>query len=294
MANAFSRSWEITKLSFNVIKQDKELLAFPFLSVIFSAAFILAIIFPSYFTFALFKSRELGIGEYIMLFLLYLGLSFVATFFNVCVVYTTKKRFEGGNATFKESVGFAFSKIDMVFLWSLVSATVGMMLRLIDRMAEKAGKGGEILLYITRSILGMIWSIVTIFVIPGMVYHNLGPFDAIKKSVQVLKKTWGESLIRYYGLGLAQFAFIIAGIVIFMPLFMVMSPLGIFGILISAGIGVLYLISVVLIFGIANQIFNTALFVYADSGKIPSGYNREVMENAFHKKVQGTGQSGVI
>ena len=33
---AFSRSWEITKLSFSVIKQDKELLLFPIFSGIFS------------------------------------------------------------------------------------------------------------------------------------------------------------------------------------------------------------------------------------------------------------------
>jgi len=92
-------------------------------------------------------------------------------------------------------------------------------LRLIDEIAERAGRSGQILLYITRSILGMVWGIVTIFVIPGMVYYNLSPFDAIKKSVAVLKKTWEESLIRYYGSGLAQFLFIVVGIIFNTALF---------------------------------------------------------------------------
>ena len=218
----------------------------------------------------------------------------IVTFFNVCVVYTAKKRFEGGNATFGESINCAVSRINLIFLWSAVSATVGIILRLIDEMAERAGRSGQILLYITRSILGMVWSIVTIFVIPGMVYYNLSPFDAIKKSFAVLKKTWGESLIRYYGLGLAQFLFILAGIILFIPLFMALSAVGIFGIMAAIIAGILYFLIVMLVFGIASQIFNTALFVYADSGKIPSGYNEEIMEHAFHRKSQVFGQSGTI
>lgn len=295
MANAFSRSWEITKLSFNVMKQDKELLAFPILATIFSLVFIAAILFPSFFAGLISPdAQNIGISGYAILFLIYFGLAFIATFFNVCVVYTAKKRFEGGNATFGESINFSVSRINLIFLWSAVSATVGIILRLIDEMAERAGRSGQILLYITRSILGMVWGIVTIFVIPGMVYHNLGPFEAIKKSVAVLKKTWGESLIRYYGLGLVQFLFIILGIILFIPLFMALSAIGIVGIMAVIIAGILYFLIVMLVFGIASQIFNTALFVYADSGKIPSGYSKEIMEHAFHKKAQGFGQSGTI
>ncbi|MBI2522856.1 hypothetical protein HYW19_00540 [Candidatus Woesearchaeota archaeon] len=295
MANAFSRSWEITKLSFNVMKQDKELLAFPILATTFSLIFIAAMVFPSVFLGLVTMNAEYaGAAEYIILFLIYFGLAFIATFFNVCVVYTTKKRFEGGNATFGESINFAVSKINLIFLWSAVSATVGIILRIIDEMAERAGRSGQILLYVTRSILGVVWSIVTIFVIPGMVYYNLSPFDAIKKSVAVLKKTWGESLVRYYGLGLVQLIVILIGAVLIVPLFMLLFPLGLFWTLGIILLGILYLVVVMLVFGIANQIFNTALFVYADSGKIPSGYNKEIMENAFHKKAQSFGQSGTI
>ena len=47
MAGVFSRSWHITKLSFRVIKQDKELLLFPILAGIFSIIFIFAMLFPT-------------------------------------------------------------------------------------------------------------------------------------------------------------------------------------------------------------------------------------------------------
>jgi len=288
MANAFSRSWEITKLSFNVIKQDKELILFPFLAGIFSLIFMAAMIIPSILPMFLADNQlvahSLTILEYIILFIIYLGIAFIATFFNVCVVYTTKKRFEGGNATFGESIGFAFSKIHLILSWSLLAATVGLILRLIDRLAERMGNGGRIVVSILNSILGMIWSIITIFVVPAMVYNNLGPFAAIKRSVQVLKKTWGESLIRYYGLGLVQFLLLFIGIIIFVGLIIASTFLGIYAVLVVVILAILYFLGVILIFTVANSIFNTALYEYADKGTIPAGYNQEVLSHAFQAK----------
>lgn len=283
MSNAFSRSWEITKLSFHVIKQDKELLLFPLLAGIFSILFMAAMIFPAIATSFLQGAAQqpFGIFEYAIIFVTYLGIAFIATFFNVCVVYTTKVRFDGGNATFGESIKFALSKVHLIFAWSLVSATVGLILRILDRMAERAGQAGRMVLGILIAVLGMAWSIVAIFVVPGMVYYNLGPIEAIKSSVQTLRKTWGESLIRYFGLGLMEFLFIASGIVVAVMLFILLSGLGIFAIVAVLIMAILYLLGVILVFNVANSIFNTALYVYADTGKIPKGYSKEIMHDAF-------------
>jgi hypothetical protein len=255
------------------------------MAFITSAIFILAMLFPSVIAAILegMSPNNLGAMAYVMMFLTYLGLAFIATFFNVCVVYTTKIRFEGGNATFGESIKFAMSKVHLIFSWSLLAATVGLILGIIDRMAQKAKGAGKIVLTILRSVLGLAWSIVTIFVVPGMVYHNLSPIAAIKKSVQTLKKTWGESLIRYYGLGLMQGIFVFIGILIAIPIVLVSISAGPVGIIASVGAFVVYFILVGLIFAIANSIFSTALYVYADQGKIPSGYSKEIMEGAFRQ-----------
>ena len=286
MPNAFSRSWEITKLSFSVIRQDKELLLFPFLAGIFSITFILAMLFPTLIALV-FKGigmRSAGALQYALWFVAYFGLAFIATFFNVCVVYTAKVRFKGGNATFWESIKFALSRIHIIFYWSILSATMGIILRILDNMAERAGKGGKILLGILSSVLGMAWSIITIFVVPGMVYNNLGPIGAIKKSMQILRKTWGESLIRHFGLGLVELVFFVAGIIISIPLVLVAIGMGIYGILFAVLLIIIYFITVGIVFSIANSIFNTALYVYADTGKIPKGYSKDVMANAFKSR----------
>lgn len=285
MAGMFSRSWEITKLSFGVIGKDKEMLAFPILSGIFSLLFIVAILFPTIVVGALAGNEfQGGIFELLILFIVYLGLAFIATFFNVATVYTAKKRFEGGDATFGESLKFAFSKLWIIFLWALVSAVVGIILRLIEMAAERMGKIGEIILTIVRVGLGAAWAIVTVFVIPILVYKGHTPFDAIKESTKTIKKTWGESLIRAFGLGAIEFLLIILGVVLTIILMFVSIPLGIGVTLFVLGLGIFFVLGVIIIFGVANQVYNTALYIYAETGKIPDGFNKEVLAHAFEEQ----------
>lgn len=286
--NAFSRSWNITKLSFAVINKDRELIWFALLSFIFSTLFVVAMVVPSIMPALLnegISDTTLEAYQYAILFVTYFGLAFIATFFNVCVVYTTKVRFEGGNATFNESFSFAFSKLGLIFKWSLLSATVGLLLRLLDNLASRLGKAGQIVASILIGLLGMTWSIITIFVVPVLVYEGLGPIDAVKKSTQVIKKTWGESLIRAIGLGLIQFFTFVLIIVLCGGITYVLGNLiGVSGFIAGVSLGLLLLFFTGLIFSVANTIFNTALYVYANNNKVADGFNEEVVRDAFKTK----------
>jgi hypothetical protein len=286
--NAFSRSWLITKLAFGVINKDRELLGFALLSFIFSTVFAIAMIIPSVIPTLVandYSYESLQLLEYLVIFATYFGLAFIATFFNVCVVYTTKVRFEGGDATFGESFKFALSRLPVIFQWSLISATIGLLLRVLHNLASRLGKGGQIIAQIVIGLIGMAWSIVTIFVVPVLVYENISPIDAIKKSAQVIKKTWGESLIRSIGLGLVQFLVFVLVIGFSIGLMYALTAIvGNTGILIGISIGALLLLLTGLIFSVATTIFNTALYVYANNNQLASGFNEDVMKDAFRTK----------
>lgn len=286
--NAFTRSWKITQLTFKVINQDRELIWFALLSFIFSTLFAIAMIVPSVVPTLMaegISKDSLQVFQYVIIFLTYFGLAFIATFFNVCVVYTTKVRFEGGNATFGESMRFAFTKLSLIFQWSLLSATVGLLLRILDNLASRLGKGGQIVASILIGLLGMTWSIISIFVVPVLVYEGLGPIDAVKKSTQVIKKTWGESLIRHFGLGLIQFfVFVIIIVLSFGLTYVLANAFDVSGLIIGIGVGVLLMLLVGLVFSVANTIFNTALYVYANKSLVPTGFDEESVKDAFTKK----------
>jgi hypothetical protein len=246
--------------------------------------FMVAMIVPSVVA-SLVDNESLTILHYIVIFITYLGLAFIATFFNVCVVYTAKVRFEGGNATFSESIRFGFSKFGLIFQWSLLSASVGLLLRLLDNLVSRLGKIGEIVGHIIVGLIGMTWSIVTIFVVPVLVYENIGPIDAVKKSIDVLKKTWGESLIKSIGLGLIQIftLLLIAGFSIAL-VFVLNYIFNVTGLLIGIGVGILLLVITTLLFQIASTIYNAALYAYATEGKIVEGFNEEIVRGAFRQR----------
>jgi hypothetical protein len=280
--NAFQRSWEITKLSFDVMMKDKELLLFPIIGGIFSLLFLIAMVVP--FVLDGFVPDSIsGLLFWILIFILYFGLAFIATFFNVCTVYTIKSRFDGKNATFWESIKFAFSKIHLVVAWAIVSAVVGLILRILEDIAEQLGGIGEIIMKVIISLIGVAWSLLTAFVIPVMIYKNIGPMTAIKESAHTFKKTWGESLIRYYGLGFVQVGLIILGIVLTAIAVVLTINVPVLP-LVFIAIGIIYILAVVTFFSVANTVFNTALYVYATTGKAPKGYKEDVLKHAFEKK----------
>jgi hypothetical protein len=285
--NAFSRSWSLTKLSFKVIGQDKELLLFPLIALVLSIGYLLALLWP---TILLEMQRdgsiEWNVADYIVTFIAYLGLSFIGTFSNMCIVYTAKTRFAGGNATFGESVGFTLKRIHPVLAWATVSATVGLVFRMIDDAANRAGAIGKIVVMILRGILGMVWSAITLFVIPSMVYRGTGPIDAIKDSIRVLRKTWGESIVRALGFGLVQFLFFMLGVVAFGAAFAGLGAMhaggGLFiGLVVLA---MIYFVGLAFVFLLAHMIFNTALYAFASEGELAPGYDRELLQSAFRVK----------
>ncbi len=134
MDNVFSRSWALTKLSFSVILDDKELLIFPFLSAFFSLA-VLVLFWLPLRLFLVPGTEHSSATLWVGLFFLYFFLTLFSTFFSVCAVHIIKKRLEGGREGLSESFSFAFSKINLILSWSLVSATISVLLRLLESLA---------------------------------------------------------------------------------------------------------------------------------------------------------------
>ena len=129
----------------------------------------------------------------------------------------------------------------------------------------------------------MAWSITTFFVIPVLVVEKTGPIDAVKRSVAVIKKTWGESLGANMGIGFITF---LASLVALLPIgggiaAMSVSPvLG--GILI--GLGVLWILFVSLVSSALGSILLAALYIYAAEGKMPQHYDPNMIKGAFATK----------
>lgn len=273
-------------MTFDVIKKDPEMLLFPIIATVLSAVFSVAMLFPTIIAQLIESdgSGQVAWGplQYVATFATYFGLAFIATFANVCVVYTTKIRLEGGDATFGQSINFAFSRFGRIFSWSLVSATVGLILSAIEHAAQNTKGAGRIVVMILRGLLATAWTVISLFVVPVMVYRDLGPFDALKESMETLKRTWGESLVRYYGMGIASFVFYLPGIAVYVGITFGMTAglppaLG----FVLYAVTTIYMVGVALVFSVAGSVYNTALYHFASNGTVPNGFSPETIRGAF-------------
>jgi hypothetical protein len=282
----WERSWAITRTSFAIIKADSEMLWFPLLATFFSILFSAALLVPTLVLDVLqgmhVAPQAVGIMQLAAVFATYFGLSFIATFFNVCVVYTTRVRLEGGDATFFDSIKFALSRSHLIAGWSLVSASVGLLLHALESAGRRSGLAGKILLGILRAVLATAWSLMTVFVVPSMVYRGLGPFAAIRDSVDTLKRTWGEGVVGYFGVGIATFVCLLPAFGLF--------ALGIFALdqvpaagLTLIGVAVLLFIGVSLFFGVISTIYKTVLYHWSATRVPPMGFDANDLANAFSR-----------
>lgn len=211
-------------------------------------------------------------------FAFYFVTQFVIIFFNTALAGTAMNHFKGRPSGLGDGLSIAFSRLPQILGWTLVAATVGMILQAI---AERLGFVGRIII----GLIGFAWAVATYFVPPILAVEGVGPITAAKRSIESLRKSFGESLVLNVGLGLLQFA--IVGIVL-VPL--------VAGIVITAlsdrpepiliGIGLMFLLTLAagLVVSTLSSIVRAALYRFVVEGEVPEGFDREALASAFRSK----------
>jgi hypothetical protein len=274
-----SRSWELVKASWAVLRADKELLLFPVVSGIATIVAI-AVIGLGWIASGGFDRLDgdgFGIVDLVILFIFYLVTYSIVIFFNSALVGAANIRLEGGDPTLSDGFRIAFSRLPAILGWALIATTVGLVLQLIR---ERGGTIGAVV----SLIGGMAWGLITYLVVPILVVEGVGPVSAIKRSASLLRKTWGEQIVGNFSLGLViGLAFIasaiVGGIVVFV-LFSVADVLGALALIVLiVGLVILGLIGSAL-----SGIFNIALYRYAAGEDPGSYYPKETLQGAFRAR----------
>ncbi len=283
MFERLSRSWVLVKASAAVLKQDKELLLFPLISLAALVAVVACFALPIIGLGALdglSRGANDGVsaGLYVVAFLFYFSQYFVIFFFNAALVGAAMIRLDGGDPTFGDGMRIAASRLAVIAGYAFIAATVGMILRAIQ---ERVGFIGRIIV----GLLGVGWTIATYLVVPVLVARDVGPIEAVKESATLLKKTWGENVIGQAGLGLA-FAFIFFGVIAFGVFLIVVAALAHSAALIvlAVVVAVLAVAITALVQAALTGIYAAALYRYATTGEGTQGFDSSAMQLAFAPK----------
>ena len=130
---------------------------------------------------SLFRETLLGMTHagpvvyYGLLFLFYVASCFVVIFFNTALISCVNAKPNGKDMSVGEGISNAANHLPAILGWAIVSATVGIVLHLLERRSGFLGQ-------IVFSLLGGAWALVTYFVVPVLVLEDKGVFAALGES----------------------------------------------------------------------------------------------------------------
>ncbi len=266
-----SRGFRLLRASWEVLKQDRELLVLPVLSFLLIVVAAVGLGGLGWASGLFRENREHNNAlYYVLAFGFYFVTYFISIYFNAAVIGAAMKRLEGGDPTVGDGLRAANSKLGKIAAWAAVAATVGLILRSLE---ERAGIFGRIAL----ALVGAAWSAVTFFVVPVLLFEPVGVGQGLKRSAQLFKQRWGEQFTGTVGIGLAMFLIAIPIVAVALALGAVTPWLGI-------AVGVLGLGLLAAVGSALSGVFNAALYRFATTGEAAGAFSADDLNGTFRPR----------
>ncbi|NOT96724.1 MAG: hypothetical protein HOP00_10505 [Nitrospira sp.] len=273
-----ARTQAIMSAAWQILWEDKTLLLLPIASsaslMLLTASFAVPAILGALTGASMSDGLQaIESWSYVGMFLFYVVSYGVAIFFNAALAICVLRKLEGTQATILDGLREALSCFPQILGWALVSATIGVILKTIERRSGFIGN-------MVARVLGLAWTVATFLVVPVLVAERKGPLEAIQASVQLLRRTWGEDLLAGLGFGLLYFFWAIPGAFAFVIGAGMIATHPILAIAIMV-LAILYFPLLGLVLSTMSTIFDVVLYRYASTGTITPGFDRELLDGSF-------------
>jgi hypothetical protein len=182
----------------------------------------------------------------------------------------------GGDPTLGSALRGARERAGVLLPWALLSATVSLVLRALE---QRAGIIGRIVI----GLVGLAWTLVTFLVLPILVVERIGVGDAVKRSAELFKRTWGENVVTNGGIGLLGVLAVLAGAIVVTPLVLVGGPVTVLGV----ALGIIWIGLVSAVLATLTGVVSLALYRYAVDGEVP-GFETAQLQTAFRARKGST------
>lgn len=273
----FANTWRLTKNSWSLLKQDRELLWLPVLSMLTILAIVAAAAVVGFVTgsFDASGGAESVEGSAVVLGLVF---AFVATatvvYFEGALVAGAHERMTGGDPTVRSAMSKAASRLPSLLGWALITMTVGLVLRFLR---ERLGWLGQMLTFLAEAA----WGVATYLVVPAIIIDDFRSFASVKHSMSLVRRTWGENLIAQAGFGLLGFVVALPIILVAVLIATLVPGVGLY---IGIAVGVIGVLAVSVVVSALSLYFKTALYEYATDGVAHGGFDIDEMEASFRSK----------
>ncbi len=276
-----ARTQAIMSAAWQLLKEQKQLLLLPIASsaclLILTATWAIPVVLGSFIDAAWPDAvRQSESLSSVGVFLFYVVSYGIGIFFNAALAICVLRKLEGRPVSMLAALREAVTLLPQILGWAVLSATVGVILRAIERRSGFIGG-------VVTSMLGLAWTVVTFLVVPVLVAERKGPLDAVRESAQLLRRTWGEDLLAGMGFGALYFLWAIPGVLAFVIGAAMIASHLVIAIIVMV-LAILYFPLLGLVLSTLSTIFDVVLYRYAKLGTITPGFDRDLLESSFVTK----------
>jgi hypothetical protein len=274
MLGTLRRSFRLARTSFAIVGRHPSLVVFPVLSTLAAGAIVASFLLAVWKTGVLAR-QDAGVApteDPVLLaevFLFYLASYFTVVFFNVALLCCTQRVLDGERARLRDGIVGALGRLPAILGWSLLSAVLGVALRWLERVHPKAGA-------LVALFVGLGWTAVSFFVVPVLVVERLGPLAAVRRSGEILRRSWGEALAG--NVSVAWIGFVLMLPPLLLAFFVLQAPapgdVRLVAAVVLGGGGVLFAAAAS---SAADTIFKLLLYRQATRRALPDGVDLELV-----------------
>jgi hypothetical protein len=266
-----------------LIFNDKGLLLYPVTGGILALLLALALFLP--LLFALSTSSIFIIAAVIIFGFLS---TFVSVYFLVALLIafrhysTTKKKISMADALSKASQYWV-----QILEWAVFYTIIITILRAIESRIQGIGR------LLVGAIGSMALSLAIMFVVPSIIDNNTGPIKSIENSIKIITKNFGSTFGGIIYSDLYALLFIIPGVLLFVVGIAALTASTISGAVIMV-LGIVIAVFGMMLNYVTSNTFLFILYDYVQTGKLPEGFTKDMMDNAIRKKTKSKIFSGAL
>jgi Family of unknown function (DUF6159) len=195
------RTLRLLRASLSTLREDPRLIVYPTVGFLANMA-IVGLFVAAALSGGGTPRHERGTFFLLGLVVAY-PLTFVSLFCSVALAAALGARLEGRPASTSDGWRSARERVGVIAGWTLLSCSVGAVLRTIEQYVPLGGR-------IAAAILDLSWSLATLFAVPVLAYEGLGPRATFSRSATIFKARWGTQIAGSVGIGLG-------GLLLYLP-----------------------------------------------------------------------------
>jgi len=134
---------------------------------------------------------------------------------------------------------------------------------------------------IITGMIGFVWSLASFSVVPLLAAEDMGPGEALYRSAEIFRETWGEEVVGGFSFG---FIFFLLGLLGVLAPIVGARTYGQTGMVTGFGIAVIYWLLLAVVSSAAQGVFVAALYRYATTHQVSGGFDADDLSGAWQRK----------